>query len=92
MMNMFARKMLQSSDTHTKVEQIQISLFRKASPAKRISRMRSLSQTVILLSRRAILRANPELSGNELKCKLIAHHYGDDLADRFHNYLNQMTS
>lgn len=89
---MFARKMLQSSDTHPEVEEIQISLIRKASVAKRISRMRSLSQTVIHLSRRAILRVNPELSGNELKCKIIAHHYGDDLADRFHNYLNHKTS
>ena len=89
---MFASKMLQSFDTHPEVEKIQILLIRKASVAKRISRMRSLSQTVIYLSRRAILRVNPELSGKELKCKLIAHHYGNDLADRFHNYLNHKTS
>jgi hypothetical protein len=83
--------MLQSSDTHPEVEEIQISLIRKASVAKRISRMRSLSQTVIHLSRRAVLRVNPELSGKELKCKLIAHLYGNDLADRFHNYLKHKT-
>lgn len=81
--------MLQSSDTDPKMEEIQISLIRQSSVAERISRLRSLSQTVIQLSRRAVLRVNPELSGNELKCKLIAHHYGDDLADRLHKYLNR---
>ena len=50
------------SDTDTKVEEIQIFLIRKSSVSDRISRLRSLSQTVIQLSRRAIKRANPGLS------------------------------
>jgi len=79
----------QSSDTHPKIEEIQISLIRQSGIAERISRLRSLSQTVIQLSRRAVLRVNPELSEQELKCKFVAYHYGDDLANRLHKYLNR---
>ncbi len=49
----------QSIDTHPEIEKVQISLIRKASIAKRLSTIQSLSQSVILLSRRAIKRANP---------------------------------
>lgn len=81
--------MLQSSDTHPKMEEMQISLIRQSSVAERISRLRSLSQTVIQLSQRAVQRVNPELSEQELNCKLIAYYYGNDLADRFHKYLHR---
>jgi hypothetical protein len=80
---------LYSSDTHPKAEEFQIQLLRQASVAERIARMRSLSETVIQLSRRAIMRANPELDEPQLNVLLIAHHYGTDLADRFKDYLDQ---
>jgi len=79
----------QSSDTHPKAERFQIGLIRRASIAERISRTRSLSQTVIRLSRRAILRANPKLTEEEVNLMFVAHHYGDDLADRLREYLKQ---
>jgi len=81
----------QLSDTDKRVEDLQISLIRKSRIAKRISILRSLSKTVILLSQRAISRANPGLSDQEMyqemRCKLVAYHYGEELADRFRNYL-----
>jgi len=80
---------LYSRDTHPKAEQFQIQLLRQASVAQRIARMRSLSETAIQLSRRAILRANPELNEAQLNALLVAHHYDTDLADRFKKYLDQ---
>ena len=77
------------SDTKPEVEDIQISLIRKSSIAKRISALRSLSQTVVLLSRRAIMRANPDLNERELKSKIIEYHYGRELADRLRRYLKE---
>ena len=64
------------------------SLIRKSSISNRISRLRSFSQTIIQLSRRAIMRANPGLSENELQCKFVAYHYGNVIADRLKKYIN----
>ena len=80
------------SDTRLGAENAQISLLRRASVAKRISRVRSLSQTTIQLSRRAISRANPELGEQELNLIFVAYHYGDDLADRLRRYLERRKS
>lgn len=78
----------QLSDTHPKAGEFQISLFRRASVAERLSRTRSLSRTVIQLSRRAILRSNPELSEQELNLVFVAHCYGCELAERLREYVN----
>jgi len=79
----------QSFDTCLSAEEVQISLIRQASIAKRISRVRSLSQTTIQLSRRAISRANPGLSERELNLAFVAYHYGDDLAKRLREYMER---
>lgn len=79
----------QSVDTNPKAEKFQISLIRQASIAKRIARMRSLSQTVVQLSRRAIMRANPDLSEQELNLIFVSYHYGTELADRLRKYLDR---
>ena len=81
----------QSLDTNPKMEAIQIALIRKSSIARRISRLRSLSQTVIQLSQRAIMRANPELSEQELEYKFVTYHYGNELADRLRRHLSKRT-
>ena len=82
-----ANRSAQSIDTSPDIEKIQISLIRKLSIAERISILRSLSQTVIQLSRRAIARANSEFSEEELKGMFVEYHYGDELANRFRSYL-----
>ncbi len=79
----------QSIDTHPKAEEVQIALLRQVSAAKRALLLRSLSQTVIRLSRRAIRKANPDISEQEFKVLCVKYCYGDDLADRFQKYLNR---
>ena len=81
--------MPQSIDTHPDAENIQISLIRKATITKRISRTRSFSQSIIQLSRKAIMRANPKLNERELILTFITYHYGDELANRLREYLDQ---
>jgi hypothetical protein len=83
--------MLQPNDTHPKARDKQISLIRQLTVAERISRLRSFSQTIIQLSRRAVTRVNPALSREELNCKIVAHHYGNNLAERLQKYLNRST-
>ncbi|MBM3236734.1 hypothetical protein FJZ31_10615 [Candidatus Poribacteria bacterium] len=81
----------QSFDTYLSAEEIQISLIRKSTIAERISRVRSLSQTTIQLSRRAISRANPQLSEQEVNLIFVAYHYGEELANRLRAYMEQKT-
>ena len=76
-----------SGDTHPQMEKIQISLIRKAGKAKRIMCLRSLSQTVIRLARRAIGRANPGYNQREIDLNFIGLNYGEDLASRLRAYL-----
>jgi 3-phenylpropionate/cinnamic acid dioxygenase small subunit len=79
----------QSFDTHPEAERVQIALIRKAGIARRIGIARSLSETAIKLSRRAISRANPQLSEQELNLVIVAHNYGSYIADRLGNYLKR---
>jgi hypothetical protein len=81
--------MTKLSDTDEKIEKIQIALIRKLSTSERVSRLRSLSRTVINLSRRAIRRANPELSERELNFKFIMYHYGNEIAEKYNNYISR---
>ena len=79
---------LRPFDTSPQIEQVQISLLRRASVARRIASARGLSETVIGLSRRGIRRANPGLDGKELACMIVAHHYGPALAARLRTCLD----
>ena len=79
----------QSIDTNLKTEKVLISLLRKASSAEKISRVRSLSQTVFQLSRRAIARRNKNLNEEQINILFVAHNYGKDLAERLRKYLEE---
>ncbi len=79
----------QSPDTTPQAEKVQIELIRKSSVSMRISRVRSLSHTVIFLSRRAIRRANPSLSEREVDLAFVELHYGKDIAERLRLYLER---
>ncbi|KPA11797.1 hypothetical protein MHK_007998 [Candidatus Magnetomorum sp. HK-1] len=79
----------QSIDTNPKMEELMISLIRNASIEQKISKVRSLSQTIMYLSRRAIKRANPDLTEKEIKTKYIAYHYGDNLANLYSKALKR---
>jgi hypothetical protein len=79
----------QSPDTSPDVEKIQISLLKNLTAAKKISKVRSLSQSTMTLSRRAIKRANPDLNEKELAIKIVACHYGEELADSLRDFLHK---
>ncbi len=76
-------------DTHPEIKEIQISLIRKAVVAERTMRMRSLSGTVVNLSRRAIARTHPGYSPQEVDLMFVSLHYGNDIADRLERYLDR---
>ncbi len=75
------------SDTHPDAEQVQIELIRKKTVSERFALVRSLTAFTIDLSRRAIARANPDLSPDELRLKYIELVYGKELSQRVRDYL-----
>ncbi len=68
------------SDTDPLAGEVQTELLRQASPAQRLALTRSLSRTVIGLSRRAMARANPSLSAVEIDLLFVEIHYGQEIA------------
>lgn len=79
----------QSPDTNPEAEEIQIGLIRESSVARRISTVRSLSQTVMYLSRRAIRRAKPFLTEREVDLAFVANHYGEKIAECLRSYMER---
>ncbi len=77
------------SDTHPDAERVQIELIRKASVAKRIALMRSLTSMLVTLSRRGIAESNPGLSPEEVKLRWAEINYGKPLADELRIYLKK---
>ena len=66
----------QSLDTHPRAEAVQVALLRRASIAKRLFCLRSLSRNVVRLARRALSRTHPELNECEIATLFVANHYG----------------
>jgi len=79
----------QSPDTNPEVEEIQIGLIRESSVSRRISRVRSLSQTAMYLSRRAMRRAKPFLTEREVDLAFVANHYGEKIAECLRSYMER---
>ena len=79
----------QSADTRFETEEFLLSLLRNADTKKKFSQIRSLSQTTLQLSRRAIARANPKLSEKQINLLFVSYHYGTDIARRLENYLKR---
>jgi hypothetical protein len=77
----------QSPDTSPEAERVQIALLRQASPARRFGLARSLTRSTIMLSRRAIARAHPQFSEEELALTFVELHYGRDLSERLRHAL-----
>ncbi|MGD0654849.1 MAG: hypothetical protein ABSA16_10930 [Thermoguttaceae bacterium] len=75
------------TDTHPEAERVQIELLRKKTVSERFALVRSLTAFTIDLSRRAIARANPDLSPDELRIKYIELVYGKELSQRVRDYL-----
>ncbi|HEX8683595.1 MAG TPA: hypothetical protein VF707_14840 [Ardenticatenaceae bacterium] len=69
------------TDTHPDAEHVQIELLRHATTAQRFHLVRSLSETTMRLAWRAIERANPHATQEEIALRFVAVHYGQALAD-----------
>lgn len=80
----------QSRDTHPDAERVQIELLRRATVAQRFRLVRSLSHTAMQLAWRAIERANPDASEDELRVKFITIHHGQELGERVRAYLAKL--
>ncbi len=69
-----------SPDTDPEAEKVQIDLLRKAGGQRRVRMALSLSRQVIALARRAIQRAHPDASEEEVGLRFVELHYGRELA------------
>lgn len=77
------------SSSSAEAAKLQVQLLRAAGTASRFARARSLSASVIGLSRRAIRRRHPDWSEREVLLEFVALHYGRDLAGRVRKRLEQ---
>ena len=77
------------TDTHPDAERVQLELIRQASVAKRISLMRSLTATLISLSRQGIAKSNPGMNAQEVDLRWAEINYGEKLATEVRDYLNK---
>jgi len=80
----------QSRDTKIKTEEILIFLLKKQSRAEKFSRVRSLTETAINLSKRAIKRSNKSLNEEQVNLLFIEYNYGKDLATKFRKSLSKI--
>jgi hypothetical protein len=76
----------QSIDTNPEVERVLISLIRKLSTEEKLNRTLQFSSSIINLSKRAITRANPDLSEDEKKLLFVEYHYGAELANKLRSF------
>lgn len=69
------------ADTDPEAERVQLELLRAASPARRAALACRLSDQVRHLALRALRRAHPEASEDEIRVIFVRVHFGDELAD-----------
>jgi hypothetical protein len=76
-----------AADTDAEAEAVQMKLLRQASPARRARLALSLSDTVLMLARRALRRASPGASEREIAIRFVELHYGAPLAEELRRFL-----
>ena len=69
-----------SSDTHPKMEALQIQLWRQASPTRKMNMLAQLNVSVRLLAMTGLRSRYPHASEPELRLKLAGLLLGDELA------------
>jgi hypothetical protein len=74
-------------DTPSKIEEIQINLIRQSNIPKRIAMVQALTEITVRLSKKAILRANPQLSEQEINFLFCSFTYGENLANKIKEYI-----
>ena len=79
----------QSIDTNPETEKFLIELFKNATITKRLMQAASLTSLTIKLSKRAIARANPDKTKNELDIIFVKLNYGEVLAEKLNKYYRE---
>lgn len=74
-------------DTHPAMAQAQLDLLRRAGCGRRAALARSLSRTVIDLSRRELAARMPGATATEVQLRWVEQQYGADLAARLAAFL-----
>lgn len=74
-------------DTHPTVAQVQVRMLREAGCGRRAALARSLSRTVIELSRRELQSQMKSASTDEVALRWVELHYGPELAARLTAFL-----
>ncbi len=77
------------SDTSKEAAEFQIALLQSKTTSHRLGLALTLSESTIALSKRAIRRANPDISEYELRCRFVELHYGKELADSYRKYFQE---
>ncbi len=70
-----------AADTSPEADRVQLELLRRAGETRRFGLCRSLTETVVALSRRALREAMPGASEDEVLLRWVALQYGDALAE-----------
>lgn len=77
------------SDTHPRITAKHIELLRSAGSAQRIQRTRSLSSSVIQLSRAGLAKAYPEWNEAQVLLAWVGLCYGEELAAGLGKFLDR---
>ena len=70
------------SDTHPKIEAMQIRLWREASPTRKMNMVAQLNKSARLLALTGLRSQYPQISESELRFKLAVLLYGEELANK----------
>ena len=75
------------SDTHPKMEALQIRLWRQASPTKKMNMLAQLNSSVRILALAGLRSRFPNASESELRYKMAVLLLGEDLAQKVYGNL-----
>jgi hypothetical protein len=70
------------SDTHPKMEALQIELWRQASPTHKMNMLAQLNASARLLALTGLRAQNPDATETELRYKLAVLILGEELANK----------
>jgi hypothetical protein len=77
-----------SSDTHPKVEALQIELWRQASPTRKMHMLAQLNKSAQILALAGLRSRYPQASEAELRRRLAGLLLGEDLACKIYGGIN----
>ncbi len=77
-----------SSDTHPKMEALQIQLWRQASPTRKMQMLAQLNASARLLAMTGLRSQYPKASAEELRRRLAGLILGEELARKVYGEVN----